>query len=373
VRLANSVTVKRPLKLFCLGFARGLGLFAVARFLTAGRLRILCYHGFGTAADIEFSPGLFMRLETIRARFELVRRSGYQVMPLGAAVEALAKGQLPRLALVITFDDGFYSNLAGSRALMKEFALPFTLYVTTYYVSKKTPIFSHAVRYLFFRTRRTKLTLTALPSQGRLSLPDVIDLGNRADTERIMRSLIVDGESSMTENERVELCRELGLRLGVDYDALAAERRLSMLNSGEIHELAALGVDIQLHTHRHVLPTQPEALYREIEENRQVLEAATGAHCDHLCYPSGVYSETQWPTLQKLRIRSATTCEPGLNVTGTSPYRLARFLDFEHLTDLEIDAALSGFLEWPRRLKNMLSRRKTAAGKNVTHQSEGAS
>src|SRR5476651_15537 len=104
-----------------------------------------------------------MRLETIRARFELVRRSGYQVLSLGAAVEALQAGHLPRLPLVITFDDGFYSNLAGSRALMKEFGLPITLYVTTYYVAKKTPIFSHAVRYLLYKTRHTTLTLTALP------------------------------------------------------------------------------------------------------------------------------------------------------------------------------------------------------------------
>jgi peptidoglycan/xylan/chitin deacetylase (PgdA/CDA1 family) len=371
--MANPVTVKRRLKLVCLGVARAVGLFAVARFLTARRLRILCYHGFGTGSDIEFSPGLFMRLETIRRRFELVRRGGYQVMSLGTAVEALPAGHLPRLPLVITFDDGFYSNLAGSRALMEQFGLPITLYVTTYYVAKKTPIFSHAVRYLFFKTRCTMLTLTDLPAHARLSLPDLLDLADRACAERIMWSLIVDGETHMTEEERVELCRELGRRLGVDYAALAADRRLSMLTSDEIRELSALGVDIQLHTHRHALPAEPEALHREIEENRAVLEAATGSHCDHLCYPSGVYSETQWPTLQKLGIRSATTCEPGLNSTGTPPYRLARFLDFEHLTDLEMDAALSGFLELPRRVKNMMSPRKLAARNDVDHPADKAS
>jgi peptidoglycan/xylan/chitin deacetylase (PgdA/CDA1 family) len=303
----------------------------------------------------------------MRRRFELVRRSGYVVISLNAAVEGLRKGALPRLPLVITFDDGFFSNLAGSRALMQEFGMPMTLYVTTYYVAKKTPIFSHAIRYLFFKTRQASLTLTGLAGHVRSSWPDVLDLADRTQTDRMMWSLIVDAETHMNEDERVELCRELGRRLGVDYDVLATERRLSMLTDAEIGELSALGVDIQLHTHRHLMPVAPDALRREVEDNRSVLEAATGKRCDHLCYPSGVYSEEQWPTLKDLGIRSATTCEPGLNSAATPPYQLARFLDFEDVTDLEIDADLSGVMELPRRLKNMLSPRKQSVIHDVNH------
>ena len=365
------MTPKRRLKLIFLGLARAIGLFRLARFATAHRLRILCYHGFGVDDDIKFSPGLFMRLETIRRRFELVRREGYQVMSLPAAVTALETGTLPRLPLVITFDDGFYSNLAGSRALMQEFVFPITLYVTTYYVTKNTPIFSHAVRYLFHKTQNTTLTLARLPGQVRSAWPEVLDLRDRILTERLMWSLIVDAETHMGEEERVELCRELGRRLGVDYDALAAGRRLSMLTPAEIHELSAIGVNIELHTHRHALPLAPEALRREIQDNRAVLEAATGKRCDHLCYPSGVYSEEQWPTLQALAVRSATTCEPGLNTPRTPLYRLARFLDFEYLTNLEIDAALSGFMEVPRQVKNMLFPRRPPATHDVNHPVQG--
>jgi peptidoglycan/xylan/chitin deacetylase (PgdA/CDA1 family) len=364
------MTAKRRLKLACLRLARAIGLFALAKHFTAHRLRILCYHGFGADDDIEFSPGLFMRLATIRRRFELVRRGGYHVMRLAAAVEALEAKRLPRLPLVITFDDGFYSNLAGSRALVEEFGMPITLYVTTYYVAKNTPIFTHAVRYLFFKTRCKTLSLRALPAQARAWLPEVLDLTDRATTNRVMWTLIVDSEMHLKEPERVELCRELGRRLGVDYDALAAERRLSMLTTEEIRELGAIGVDIQLHTHRHTMPVEPEALHRELDDNRAILEAAIGKRCNHLCYPSGVFSEAHWPVMQSLGIRSATTCEPGLNSTSTELYRLSRFLDFEELTDLEMDAAISGFLELPRRLKNMLSPRKTPITHDVNHPAE---
>ncbi len=361
------ISARRKLKLGCLRVARAFGLFALARAMTTHRLRILCYHGFGDEDDIEYSSDLFMRLETVRRRFELVRRRGYEVMSLGAAVEALATNRLPRLPLVITFDDGFYGNLAGSRDLMQKFGLPITLYVTTYYVVKKTPIFSHAVRYLFFKTRRTELRLAGLAGYARCAWPEVLNLNDRASGERVIWSLIVDGETHMAEAERIELCRELGRRLGVDYDKLLAERRLSMLTVDEIRELADLGVDVQLHTHRHLMPLEPEALRREIEENRAVLEAATGKRCDHLCYPSGVYREAFWPTLRSLGIRSATTCEPGLNRAGAEPYRLARFLDFEQRTDLEVDAALSGILELPRRLQNLWARANVPTHPDVNH------
>jgi peptidoglycan/xylan/chitin deacetylase (PgdA/CDA1 family) len=368
--MRNPPGAKKRLKLAFLKVARALGLFALARLASAHRLRILCYHAFGTEDDIQFSPGLFMRLETIRQRFELIRQRGYHVMPLDEAVEALQSNRLPRLPLVITFDDGFHSNFDGSRALMQEFALPLTLYVTTYYVAKNTPILSHAVRYLFFKTPRTTLSLAGLAGQVRAAWPDILELGDHARSERVMWSLIIDAEKHMTEPERVELCRELGRRLDVDYDKLAAERRVSMLTCDEIRKLSALGMDIELHTHRHTMPLEPEALRREIEDNRAVLESATGKRSEHLCYPSGVYSDLQWPTLRALGIRSATTCEPGLNGPRTAPLQLARFLDFEELTELEIDAALSGFLELPRAIKKLLSPSKVIETHDVNHPTE---
>jgi len=214
------------------------------------------------------------------------------------------------------------------------------------------------------------LSLAGLAGHSRSSWPDELNLGDRASTERHMWSLIMDGETHMSESERVELCRELGRRLGVDYDKLAVERRLSMLSAEEILELDRIGVDIQLHTHRHVMPLDPQALQREIEDNRAVLESATGKLCVHLCYPSGVYCEAHWPTMRTLGIRSATTCEPGLNRAGTEPYRLARFLDFEQRSDLEIDAALSGILELPRWVQNLWSQPKVATNHDVNHPRE---
>jgi len=72
--------------------ARACGLFALARRLTARRLRILCYHGIALEDEAEFQPMLFMRAETFRSRLEQLSRSGYPVLPLGDALERLRRG-----------------------------------------------------------------------------------------------------------------------------------------------------------------------------------------------------------------------------------------------------------------------------------------
>src|SRR5579872_2904765 len=148
---------RRALKLVFLVLARSVGVFAVARAVTRRQLRILCYHGIGTDDEVAFSPELFISLETLRKRFEILRAESYQVLPLADAVKALAVGTLPRHPVVITFDDALFGNLAGMSELRRAFAFPMTLYVTTYYVTKGTPIFRLCVRYMLWKSRRSTL------------------------------------------------------------------------------------------------------------------------------------------------------------------------------------------------------------------------
>jgi hypothetical protein len=80
------------------------------------------------------------------------------------------------------------------------------------------------------------------------------------------------------------------------------------------------------------------------------LEPVVGRRLRHLCYPSGIWSEEQWQTLQSLDIRSATTCDRGFNSRSTPLLALKRFLDSEHLSQVEFEAELSGFTPTLRRL-----------------------
>jgi peptidoglycan/xylan/chitin deacetylase (PgdA/CDA1 family) len=344
-----------------------MGLFAVARRLTGDRLRILCYHGLSVTDEHLYSPGLFMKAETVRSRFDILVRGAYPVLHLDEAFERLRAGGLPRSAVVITYDDGFYGNFVHSPSWHGDGRLPATIYVTTYYVAHQNPIFRHAVRYMFWKTKAAEVSFADLPGLDAggeaLSLSD-LDRGDAAQWR-----LIRHAETHLDENGRVELARELGRRLGVDYDELAGCRGLGLMTPDEIGALSRMGLDIQLHTHRHHMPLDEALLRREIEDNRAVLEPIVGRPCDHLCYPSGVFHSEQMPWLEACGIKTATTCENGLNDAQTPPYRLRRFLDGESVRPIEFEAEISGFAELVRRLGSLFGRgaSQRAPGSNQGH------
>ena len=88
-------------------------------------------------------------------------------------------------------------------------------------------------------------------------------------------------------------------------------------------------------------------MVREIQQNREFLEALVGKKLQHLCYPSGVWSKQPWSWLDSLGIISATTCDPGLNYSQTPHLGLYRFLDADSISQIEFEAELTGFSELP--------------------------
>jgi peptidoglycan/xylan/chitin deacetylase (PgdA/CDA1 family) len=328
------------LRLALLTTARALGVFGLCRRLTRSPLRILCYHGFSSADEHLFRPQLFIRPDTFRARMAFLKSARYPVLDLGEALDKLRAGTLPPNAVAITIDDGFRNVLALAAGILAESSFPSTVYVTTYYMERNHPIFRLALQYLFWKSGRAEADLEAAGLA-----PEAQALGkSRANCWE----LIEHCESAGSEDRRQEILRALGRQFGVDMQELATSSRLTLMDAREVAQLARFGMDVQLHTHRHRLPLDPEGLKREINENRRALEGFRPL--THFCYPSGIWARSQWPHLEALEVRSATTCEPGFNYPDTPPLGLRRFLDSEAIHPLEFEAELCGFLEIMRRV-----------------------
>ena len=109
------------------------------------RLLILCYHGITIDDEHQWLDQLFVTPGFLRNRFEIIRRSGCTVLPLGEAVDRLHAGKLPERSVVLTFDDGFYNYSAKGVPLLEEFGYPATNYVSTYYVLNQRPPLNLAI------------------------------------------------------------------------------------------------------------------------------------------------------------------------------------------------------------------------------------
>jgi peptidoglycan/xylan/chitin deacetylase (PgdA/CDA1 family) len=324
--------------------AKWIGLFALARRSTRDGLRIICYHGFSIEDESSFSPKTFMAPETFERRMSCLARLGNPVLGLGRALEMQAAGELPPNAVVITIDDGFYGTFGKALPVLKARSLPATVYVTTYYAVKESPIFRLVVQYMFWKTLETELEPGGLGLSGDRPVPIRTDIEKRDAVLRIIRH----GDSSLDEEGRAGTLSLLGRRLGIDYEAIARSRILSIMNRDEITGMAAEGIDIELHSHRHDLPLDRDAALREIARNREVLEPLVGGSLVHFCFPSGFYREVQLPWLEEAGIESATTCDAGLNYADTPRLKLKRFLDGEDVSAIEFEAEISGFSEMVR-------------------------
>jgi len=341
------------LKQAFLGVSKYLGLFHLARYLTRRQLRILCYHALALDKEIGFRPMLFVHPRTLEQRLQYIAKHRFVVLQLEDAVERLRNGTLPPSAVVITIDDGFYGTYKHGVPLLQRYRMPATLYVTTYYAQKQNPIFRLAVQYIYWAARGRHFDLSVLGIEG-LQGETIVSDDNAGD--RTMWKIIDYGEACGDEPKRREFAERLAKALDVDFQEIVDKRYVGLMTSNEIRDASTQGIDIQLHTHRHRFPVDETNAKKEILENRAVLEPLAGKALQHLCYPSGFWSERHWPWLEQLNIKTATTCDVGLNDAQTHLLALKRIFDASTVSELEFEAELNGYLEMIRRARSRFAK-----------------
>jgi peptidoglycan/xylan/chitin deacetylase (PgdA/CDA1 family) len=302
------------------------------------RLLILAYHGISLSDEHLWNGSHFMSADIFRTRLQLLKKSRCVVLPLDEAVERLYANDLPDRAVAITFDDGTADFYSRAFPLLKEFEFPVTLYLTTFYSHYQKPVFDLICSYLLWKGRGQTVDLKKIT--GRNLKMELRDSVSRDAANGEIRAFVC--EQKLSAEEKNALASSLAAQLKMDYAALVEQRIMHILKPEEVAQLAAAGVDVQLHAHRHRTPTDHKLFLREIEDNRNSIHGMTGRHASHFCYPSGVYDFRFFPWLQEAGVVSATTCEPGFASRGSNQLLLPRFLDNSTLSSIEFEGWLTG-------------------------------
>jgi peptidoglycan/xylan/chitin deacetylase (PgdA/CDA1 family) len=341
---ATAAPIPRSIIRFSLHLMKFFGLFRLARRLTRHGLRIICYHGFAVAEEYKYRSTLFIREDFFRRRVEYLRRERYPILSLGAALDALSAGRLPSCATVITMDDGWRGVYTVGLPIIRELEIPVTVYVTTYYVENRMPVYTVTVSYLFWRAPR-KLA----------NLPRGIGTFDLAHEKERAEEAAQKFGAALPSGERLEFLKELAAALDVSFDQIESQHLFEVMDEPQLRSLAAAGVDIQLHSHRHQWPLHDKEMVRsEVAENRRFLQQVVSYPLEHFCYPSGVYGPHQAEWLAELGVKSAATIEPGLNYSDTSHFALRRLVDGGPVSEIEFAAEMSGLMEFVRFLRRRL-------------------
>jgi hypothetical protein len=188
--------------------------------------------------------------------------------------------------------------------------------------------------------RRGNLILAA----GLLDSVSELDLRTAGSRQRVLKSLLRAAEDQHWSAEQKNVfARKLADALSLDYEEYERMRLLHRMNAAEVAAVAAAGIDVQLHTHRHRTPDDRFLFETEIEENRTRITRMTGRVATHFCYPSGVCKPEFLPWLSEMGIASATTCAPGLASPRSNPLMLPRMLDGADVSRIEFADLVSGF------------------------------
>jgi peptidoglycan/xylan/chitin deacetylase (PgdA/CDA1 family) len=339
----------KTLKTHALRTARNAGILSAARESAwrRRRLLILGYHGISTSDEHLWDGELYMRPDTLRARFSALRSGGYKVLGLAEALQRMRDGTLPPGAVSLTFDDGAVDFLTHALPILREFEYPATVYLTTYYCQFRRPVFPTMLRYLLWSGRDRTLSMDGLASDPASAVLDTPER-RKAAFHQIMDPF--RGRRSAGE-EKDRVLAECARRLGIDYESLLRRRLLQIMTPDEVASVPKELIDVQLHTHRHRVPTDRTLFEREIVENRRFITEMTGSNAvSHFCYPSGVTNPVYEPWLRELGVTSATTCFPGLASPASNPFLLPRLIDTSFVSDLEFEGWLTGASTFlPRR------------------------
>jgi peptidoglycan/xylan/chitin deacetylase (PgdA/CDA1 family) len=310
------------------------------------RLLILAYHGISLDDEHLWNGSQYISPEIFRNRLQSLKKLGCNVLPLNEAISRLYANDLPPKSVAITFDDGTYDFCRQAFPALQEFGFPSTLYLTTFYSHYNKPVFDLMCSYLLWKGRGETLDLKEIT--GRDWKADLRDPGSQAAAMKEIHKYA--RERKLSADDKDALATSVARHLKVNYDDLLERRVMHNLRPDEVMKLAAEGVDIQLHTHRHRTPMDRKLFLREIEDNRNSIQGMTGRVASHFCYPTGKHDQAFLPWLREAGVVSATTCEAGFAHRSFDPLLLPRFLDSNMLSPIEFESWLTGIsAALPRR------------------------
>lgn len=343
------MSLLRKIKITFYAVAKVAGFFAIAKRLTAKYPRILCYHGGCLGDEWKYNGLLFMRASTFSKRIEWLQANGFAFMGLAEAVASAGKDH-GSPAVVITFDDGWYSTGSELVSVLASKNLPSVLYLSTKNFLDGKPIISVALSYLFWKVAKQKVSIRGA-GEG---IDGQYHIGTESEQNRLIRNVNdFNCAKNISPDQLVKILSTIAQCFGVSRQELALEsRRFAYLTGDEIRKLADAGCAIESHGHVHVYPEgEPAKFEEDLKQCAQVIESLGLPRPRHYCYPSGGYDAMAASVLEKVGLISATTCHAGLvqSQGKISNFYLPRFLDGENIHMLEFEAEMSGFSQLLRR------------------------
>jgi peptidoglycan/xylan/chitin deacetylase (PgdA/CDA1 family) len=301
---------------------------------------ILHYH---RVADLSGDPFLLNVMPHLFEEHLKVVKTLGEPVSLTKLTDALRRGELPRRAIVVTFDDGYADNLHHAKPLLERHGVPATVFVATGAVESQR-------EFWWDELERLVLEPGELPSRLQLNVNGSVqqwELGpfavyteddrrrhcawtlatqsNPSSRHRVLRELY-ERIYPLNDTEKWRVLDELALLSSLGRNTRPTHRPM---RGDEIIELARDGlIDIGAHTQTHTPLTSllVAGQRQEIEGSKIRLEQILSRPIKHFAYPHGLFTAETVEVLRQVGITAACTTLPGPVRRKSNLLRLPRML-----------------------------------------------
>ena len=274
----------------------------VGAILTLHHVRPLRPDAFQPNHLLEVTPDFLERL------LRRLKRAALDVISLEEMHARYISGDFKRRFVCITFDDGYKDLMRYAYPLLKQYQLPFALYIPTSFPDRVGELWWVALEAVIARNSRIGMVINGEDRH--------FDCGSVKEKRDLYDQVYGYLRSMKAEDELRHFVRDLCARHSVD---IASFCRDLCMDWQEIIDLAADPlVTIGAHTVNHNMlkkMADKSAVRAEIEMSRSVLEAALGKRPEHLAYPVGDPTSAgprEFGIAAELGFKTAVTTRPGV-------------------------------------------------------------
>ncbi len=233
------------------------------------RLRVVVYHHItDNASSLVDQLAVSTPPEAFEAHMRKLARD-YEAVSL----DAVLSGELPRRALLITFDDGYRSVAEVALPILRRLGLPSLFFITGECLERDSLPLDNLLSHL--------CVSVGLDRVGAALDPDAFGAGKFPD--------LLDLVAAMSYDRRLEVGNELAERFDVDQARLRDESGL-FLDAEDLAGLAAYGCEVANHARTHLFCrsiVDEASAHDQLVDHAQRLESLTGRRIRAFSYPYG--------------------------------------------------------------------------------------